>query len=144
MPLAIGDRGSSHTNTGPWTTGLNHDTTIAPPGLGDGDATPLLDLDGLAVQAVEQTADGARRAWQPPRMRRPRHARSRGCSRSAGGGVCVLAPRGLPQIMARLDLRWRKRRWYCCEPACPRRSFTVAVTSVPARARITTRPRSGA
>ncbi|MGW7674407.1 transposase [Streptomyces sp. NPDC054775] len=39
---------------------------------------------------------------------------------------------------------WHKRRWYCTEPACPRKSFTEQVRQVPARARITTRLRQAA
>lgn len=37
---------------------------------------------------------------------------------------------------------WRKRRWRCRIPACPRRTFTEAVAQVPARARTTTRLRA--
>jgi hypothetical protein len=39
---------------------------------------------------------------------------------------------------------WRKRRWYCAEPRCPRKSFTEQVRQVPAGARITERLRSAA
>nr|WP_240670145.1 helix-turn-helix domain-containing protein [Actinoplanes solisilvae] len=41
-------------------------------------------------------------------------------------------------------LRWRKRRWHCDQPGCPRKSFTEQVTQVPARARITARLRQAA
>lgn len=34
---------------------------------------------------------------------------------------------------------WRKRRWFCDEPACPRGSFTEATNEVPRRARSTRR-----
>ena len=34
---------------------------------------------------------------------------------------------------------WRKRRWFCDEPACPRGSFTEATDEVPRRARSTRR-----
>ncbi|MFG6193280.1 transposase family protein [Nonomuraea sp. JJY05] len=29
-------------------------------------------------------------------------------------------PRDLPVAGRRCELRWRKRRWYCDEPGCPR------------------------
>jgi transposase len=41
-------------------------------------------------------------------------------------------------------LRWRKRRWYCLTPSCPRRSFTEQVAQVPARSRLTNRLRQAA
>ncbi|WP_456300625.1 hypothetical protein, partial [Streptomyces gossypiisoli] len=41
-------------------------------------------------------------------------------------------------------LVWRKRRWYCTEPGCPRRTFTEQVSQVPAGARITERLRRAA
>jgi len=43
-----------------------------------------------------------------------------------------------------LELVWRKRRWYCSDPACPRRTFTEQVRQVPAGARITSRLREAA
>ncbi|MFG1823652.1 transposase family protein [Microbispora bryophytorum] len=50
-------------------------------------------------------------------------------------------PRDLPVAGRRCDLRWRKRRWYCDEQACPRGTFTERVAQVPARARLTVRLR---
>jgi transposase len=49
------------------------------------------------------------------------------------------AGRGRP-----VRLRWRKRRWYCPTPGCPRRSFTEQVAQVPARSRLSTRLRQAA
>ena len=43
-----------------------------------------------------------------------------------------------------LQLVWHKRRWYCTEPLCPRKSFTEQVRQVPARAGITQRLRRAA
>nr|WP_245827722.1 ISL3 family transposase [Sinomonas mesophila] len=37
------------------------------------------------------------------------------------------------------EVLWRKRRWFCNEPACPRGSFTEATDEVPRRARSTRR-----
>ena len=43
-----------------------------------------------------------------------------------------------------MELVWRKRRWYCREPWCGRKSFTESMPAVPAGARITTRLREHA
>jgi hypothetical protein len=53
-------------------------------------------------------------------------------------------PRDLPQGRTRVNLVWRKRRWYCREPLRGRKSFTESVPAVPAGARITTRLREHA
>jgi hypothetical protein len=50
-------------------------------------------------------------------------------------------PRDLAVAGRRCELRWRKRRWYCDEPGCPRGTFTEQVPQVPARARVTLRLR---
>ncbi|WP_409471407.1 transposase family protein [Streptomyces sp. HC307] len=47
-------------------------------------------------------------------------------------GFVQTRPRDLPFGERKLELVWRKRRWYCTEPACPRRSFTEQVSQVPA------------
>lgn len=59
-------------------------------------------------------------------------------------GSAVTRPRDLTYGEHGLELVWRKRRWYCTEPACPRRTFTEQVSQVPAGARITTRLRNTA
>ena len=59
------------------------------------------------------------------------------------GWTCT-RPRDLPYGQHPLRLIWRKRRWYCTQPACARTSFTESVAQVPARARITTRLRQAA
>jgi hypothetical protein len=56
----------------------------------------------------------------------------------------VTRPRDLPCGERGLEPVWRKRRWYCTEPACPRKSFTEQVRQVPAGARITQRLREAA
>ncbi|WP_405684021.1 ISL3 family transposase [Streptomyces sp. NBC_00057] len=43
-----------------------------------------------------------------------------------------------------VGVRWRKARWHCAEPACPRGSFTEAIHVVPAGMRTTTALRRAA
>lgn len=125
---------------------MDHDTTISAvdDATGATDLTALLDLDGLAVQAVEQTVDGHRRVWLATSDETAAACPSCGVfSWRVKEYVCAW-PLDLPQGRERLDLCWRKRRWYCQEPACSRASFTESVASIPPRARITTRLREHA
>jgi transposase len=121
---------------------LDNDTTGA--GNGAWDATLLLDLDGLAVQSVERTASGGR-------LVRVVTADETAAACPACGVISVRVkeyvctrPRDLPQGRDRVDLVWRKRRWYCCEPLCRRQSFTESLPSVGAGARLTSRLRAHA
>jgi hypothetical protein len=91
------------------TTGLNHDTSGA--GLGDRDATLLLDLDGLAVSAVEVTTAGIRVVRVETADATAAACPTCGVfSTSVKEYVCT-RPRDLPQGWARVNLVWRKRRW---------------------------------
>ncbi|WP_405906171.1 transposase family protein [Streptomyces sp. NBC_00828] len=53
-------------------------------------------------------------------------------------------PRHLPCGGRPVSIRWRKARWRCTEPACPRGSFTEAIRAVPAGMRATTALRQAA
>ncbi|MFC8304625.1 transposase family protein [Specibacter sp. NPDC057265] len=44
-------------------------------------------------------------------------------------------------VAGRIEVLWRKYRWYCQELQCQRPSFFVSTTQVPARARSTSRLR---
>jgi transposase len=58
-------------------------------------------------------------------------------------GWVTTRPRDLPgPTPARLE--WRKRRWRCRQPGCPRASFTESIPQLPLRARITARLRAAA
>lgn len=43
-----------------------------------------------------------------------------------------------------MEFRWHKRRWWCREAGCPRRSFTEQIPQIPAGARLTARLRGAA
>jgi hypothetical protein len=58
-------------------------------------------------------------------------------------GSATTRPRDLPYGGSALEFRWHKRRWFCREPRCPRKSSTEQVPQIPARARITARLRAG-
>lgn len=45
-------------------------------------------------------------------------------------------------VAGAMEVVWAKRRWFCLEPACARRSFWEATEQVPHRARSTTRLRN--
>ena len=58
-------------------------------------------------------------------------------------GVVRTRPRDLPwPTPARLQ--WRKRRWRCRQPDCPRASFAESIPQLPPRARLTARLRAAA
>ncbi|MFF4276869.1 helix-turn-helix domain-containing protein [Streptomyces sp. NPDC001536] len=57
-------------------------------------------------------------------------------------GLAGPRPRDLPYGEGRLEFVWHKRRWWCRETACPRRSFTERIEQIPAGARITGRLRA--
>ncbi|MDM4781352.1 MULTISPECIES: transposase family protein [unclassified Micromonospora] len=108
------------------------------------DTTRLLGLDGLVVERVELDVEGV-----------PVVDVSTGCEQARCCPQCgqraarvkqwaTTRPRDLPVAGRPVRLRWRKRRWYCPTPACPRRSFTEQVAQVPARSRLTTRLRQAA
>ncbi|WP_368860244.1 transposase family protein [Streptomyces sp. M2CJ-2] len=49
-------------------------------------------------------------------------------------GSAVPRPRDLPYGDSGLGFLWHKRRWFCREPRCPRRSFTGQIAQIPAGA----------
>jgi transposase len=59
-------------------------------------------------------------------------------------GHGLTQPRDLPCGGIGVRLVWHKRRWYCRQGACPRRTFTESVAQIPARARMTCRLRRSA
>ncbi|PWI06965.1 ISL3 family transposase [Streptomyces sp. NWU339] len=110
----------------------------------DNDTTLLLDLDGLAVARVERLEDGTRRVHLITADEQARACPEFGVFATRVKGSATTRPRDLPYGESGLELRWHKRRWWCREPGCPRRSFTEQIPQIPAGARITMRLRSAA
>ena len=121
---------------------MNQDTTGA--GAGAGDATLLLGLDGLAVTVVERSAAGTLLVEVATAAETAAACPTCGVISTRVKQYVCTRPRDLPQGRTRMELVWRKRRWYCREPWCGRKSFTESMPAVPAGARITTRLREHA
>lgn len=108
------------------------------------DTTRLLGLDGLAADRVELHPDGSPVVHLSTDVEQARCCPQCGIRAVRVKGWVLTRPRDLPVAGRITRLRWRKRRWYCDQPECPRKSFTEQVPQVPARARITGRLRQAA
>ncbi|HKT05378.1 MAG TPA: ISL3 family transposase [Rugosimonospora sp.] len=108
------------------------------------DTTLLLDLDGVSVIRVERCEDGGRRVHLATADASARACPACGVFASRVKGSATTHPRDLPYGERRLEFVWHKRRWWCREPACPRKSFTEQIPQIPAGARLTGRLRSTA
>jgi len=86
------------------------------------DTTLLLGLDGLVVERVELDAAGV------PVVNVSTGCEQARCCPSCGQRAvrikqwATTRPRDLPVGGRQVRLRWRKRRWYCPTPVCPRQS----------------------
>ncbi len=118
---------------------MNQDTTGA--GAGAGDATLLLSLDGLAVTLVERSAAETLLVEVATADETAAACPTCGVISTRVKEYVCTRPRDLPQGRTRMELVWRKRRWYCREPWCGRKSFTESMPVSPAGARITARLR---
>jgi len=118
---------------------LNQDTTGA--GAGAGDATLLLSLDGLAVTLVERSAAETLLVEVATADETAAACPTCGVISTRVKEYVCTRPRDLPQGRTRMELVWRKRRWYCRAPVCGRKSFTESMPVIPAGARITARLR---
>ncbi|MER5914250.1 ISL3 family transposase [Streptomyces sp. NPDC001982] len=108
------------------------------------DTTLLLDLDGVSVVRVERLGDGSRRVHLVTADEAARACPACGVFASRVKGTAVTRPRDLPYGESRLQFLWHKRRWYCREAGCSRRSFTEQIPQIPAGARLTARLRGAA
>ena len=106
--------------------------------------TILFGLPGVAVDDVEEAADGARTV----------HVRTVDPD-AAACPVCgtfstvvrqrrTTRPKDLPYGEAPLAVRWHKRQYRCLQSWCPRKAFTEQIDELPAGARITGRCRRAA
>jgi transposase len=108
------------------------------------DTTLLLDLDGVSVIRVERCEDGGRRVHLATADASARACPACGVFSSRAKGSATTRPRDLPYGERGLEFLWHKRRWWCREPACPRKSFTEQIPQIPAGARLTGRLRTAA
>ncbi|MBL3671730.1 transposase family protein [Streptomyces sp. M2CJ-2] len=108
------------------------------------DTTVLLGLDGVSVARVERLADGTRRVHLATADETARACPVCGVFATRVKGSAITRPHDLPYGESGLEFRRRKRRRFCREPGCPRRSFTEQIPQLPAGARITMRLRGAA
>ncbi|MEV6028396.1 transposase [Streptomyces sp. NPDC052036] len=108
------------------------------------DTTWLLDLDGVSLVRVERLGDGTRRVHLATADERAQACPACGVFATRVKGSALTRPRELPYGESGLEFRRHKRRWWCREPGCPRRSFTERIPQIPAGARITMRLRGAA
>jgi transposase len=108
------------------------------------DTTRLLGLDALVAERVEVDAAGVPVVYLSTCGEQARCCPQCGQQATRVKQWATTRPRDLPVGGRPVLLRWRKRRWYCLTPSCPRRSFTEQVAQVPARSRLTNRLRQAA
>jgi transposase len=106
------------------------------------DRTLLLDLDGVSVMRVERLRCGGRRVHLATADETARACPACGVFASRVKGWATTRPRDLPYGESGLEFVWHKRRWWCRETDCSRRSFTEQIEQIPAGARITGRLRA--
>ncbi|MCP3820443.1 transposase [Streptomyces sp. A3M-1-3] len=108
------------------------------------DTTLLLDLDGVSVIRVERLENGTRRVHLATADTSARACPVCGVFASRVKGAATTRPRDLPYGEHPLEFLWHKRRWWCREASCPRKSFTEQIPQIPAGARLTERLRCAA
>ncbi|MFD9226211.1 transposase family protein [Streptomyces sp. NPDC060064] len=96
------------------------------------DTTLLLDLDGVSVIRVERIQDGTRRVHLATADETARACPECGVFASRVKGPATTRPRDLPYGERGLVFFWHKRRRWCGEPACLRKSFTEQIPQIPA------------
>jgi transposase len=107
-------------------------------------ASRLLGLAGLAVEDVGVSPSGVRLVSVVTASGVVPTCPSCGRPSRRHKGQVATAPWDERGSGARVRLLWRKRRWRCDNPDCPRGSFTERVPGIPARSRLTTRLRRSA
>jgi transposase len=107
-------------------------------------ATRLLGLEGVSVIKVKDDGSGGSTVYVVTAEDSARACPSCGVFATRLKDYRTTRPRHLPCGGRPVSIRWRKARWHCTEPACPRGSFTEAIRAVPARMRTTTALRQAA
>jgi transposase len=108
-------------------------------------ASVLLGIDGLLVTAVSVTAGGQTVAEvvTDPACELARRCPDCGAvAVRAKDSKVITCPRDVYLGDRQILLRWRKKRWYCGNPRCPRKSFTESLPGARSRARLTSRLRT--
>ncbi|MFF3460690.1 ISL3 family transposase, partial [Streptomyces sp. NPDC002730] len=98
----------------------------------------------MSVIRVERLQDGTRRVHLATADETARACPECGVFASRVKGPATTRPRDLPYGERGLVFFWHKRRWWCGEPACLRKSFTEQIPRIPAGARLTARLRAAA
>ena len=108
-------------------------------------ATLLLGIPGLAVTAVARDEDG----WTtvdvvtgPDLEEQARCCPACGTRAVKAKETVTTTPRDVYLGDRQVRLRWRKNRWTCANPGCPRGTFTESLPAVRPRARLTARLRT--
>jgi len=105
------------------------------------DTTKLLGLEGVQVTGVELDQDGVPWVMLTTDCESARHCPVCGFRSESAHSNVATRPRDLAVAGRRTELTWRKRRWRCMEPTCPKVTFTEAVPQIPPRSRLTGRLR---
>jgi transposase len=90
----------------------------------DTHATVLFDLPGLAVTAVRREEAGMRQVEVVTADDSARVCPGSGVAATRVKQTVVTRPRDLAHGGSRVRVVWRKRRWFCDQPGCRRKSFT--------------------
>jgi transposase len=110
----------------------------------DDTASRLLGLEGLEVVGVADGPGGVRLVYVVTAASVVPACPDCGLPSTRHRGQVATAPRDAHCFGTRVRLLWRKRRWRCANPDCPRKSFTEAVPGVARRSRLTGRLRRSA
>jgi zinc-finger of transposase IS204/IS1001/IS1096/IS1165 len=103
--------------------------------------TKLPGLAGVQVTGVEVGDDGVPRVALATNDENARRCPSCGFASRSVHPNATTHPRDLAVADRKTALTWHKRRWWCLEASCARKTFTEQIKQVPAGARVTGRLR---
>lgn len=102
----------------------------------------LLGLDGVVVESVHISPDGARTVVVTTASQWVGVCGSCATVSTRSKGWVSTTPRDIKIGPGRPVLLWRKRRWLCTNSSCERKSFTESVPQIPPGARLTRRAKT--